>query len=473
MTDALTLAHSRRAFVVAAAGCGKTQLIACAVRHDANHRCLVLTHTHAGVDSLRRRLKSLGAATSSYEVSTIDGWSLRLSTSFPGTSGITTRRPANEEWERVHQATASVLSIPAISTVIRASFDSVYVDEYQDCSLSQHAALLRLADVLPMRIVGDPLQGIFDFGGIVDWDENVKPHFEELPRLCEPHRWKEKNRELGDWLLTVREKLERGEALDLRNVPNRVVEFVPLPADRKACSELQIRRCFAAQCADGETMLAIRQWENQCHTIARRTGGKFKSPETIECCDLFNWSRKLDSAKTSSARAKTTFEFGCLCLTGVSTQLSKTAARIFDGRGLQAGRQYRFRGQLDSLRRVVEAGSLLSVKTALEVLANTPGSVRARHELFSEMLSALREYAVGEHTTLEEAATRVRDRTRRVGRAPSRYVVSRTLLVKGLEFDHVLILDANELDRKNLYVALTRGCRSLTVLATSPILDPH
>ena len=49
-----------------------------------------------------------------------------------------------------------------------------------------------------------------------------------------------------------------------------------------------------------------------------------------------------------------------------------------------------------------------------------------------------------------------RDRTRRAGRAPGRYVISRTLLVKWQEFDHALVLDANALDRKNLYVALTR-----------------
>jgi DNA helicase-2/ATP-dependent DNA helicase PcrA len=47
------------------------------------------------------------------------------------------------------------------------------------------------------------------------------------------------------------------------------------------------------------------------------------------------------------------------------------------------------------------------------------------------------------------------------------------LLIKGLEFDHAVILDADALDErtrpgngaKNLYVAMTRPSRSLSVLS--------
>ena len=52
MTDAATLLSADRAFVIAPAGCGKTELIAKAVYLDAGCRSLVLTHTHAGIDAL-------------------------------------------------------------------------------------------------------------------------------------------------------------------------------------------------------------------------------------------------------------------------------------------------------------------------------------------------------------------------------------------------------------------------------------
>lgn len=475
MTDAATLLGADRAFVIAPAGCGKTELIARSVHLDADHRSLVLTHTHAGVDALCKRLKTLGADAATYEVNTIAGWSLRLATSFPNTSGITTQRPVSEQWDAVYTAAAHLLSIAAIQTVIRASFDSVYVDEYQDCSPLQHDIVLQLVNVLPTRILGDPLQGIFGFGSskIVDWQTHIEPHFEELPRLSEPHRWTNKNPALGRWLLTVRESLEAGRSVDLRQAPDGCVRFVYLPTDQRQRGDIQRKACMSATCCDGETLLAIHSWESQCHNIARQSGGKFKSPETIECDVLFETAKVFDNAANSLMLARDTFQFACLCLTKVKTDLEQTAKRIFDGIGLQQARHYRHQEQLEALAEIVEEGSLSSVQKALVALARTPGATKARHELFQEMLRSLKEHETGRHTCLEEAAIKARDRTRRTGRAPGHYVISRTLLVKGLEFDHVIILDANALDRKNLYVAITRGARSLTVLGTSPVLDPQ
>jgi len=39
--------------------------------------------------------------------------------------------------------------------------------------------------------------------------------------------------------------------------------------------------------------------------------------------------------------------------------------------------------------------------------------------------------------------------------------------VKGLEYDHAIILDADLLGLKELYVALTRGSRSITIISSS------
>jgi DNA helicase-2/ATP-dependent DNA helicase PcrA len=45
-------------------------------------------------------------------------------------------------------------------------------------------------------------------------------------------------------------------------------------------------------------------------------------------------------------------------------------------------------------------------------------------------------------------------------------LIGTTLLVKGLEYDHAVILDADALDAKDLYVAMTRGSKSLTIIGT-------
>ncbi len=470
MTDAATLLSATRAFVLAPAGCGKTQLIAEAVRLDASHRSLVLTHTHAGVDALRKRLRTLGAESSTYEIDTIAGWSLRLATSFPSSSGITTQRPVNEQWEAVYVAAARLLTVDPIKTVIQASFDSIYVDEYQDCSPSQHNIVLKLTEILPTRVLGDPLQGIFAFGDseIVDWQTHVEPHFEELEPLSQPHRWAQKNPALGSWLLTVRGLLDAREPFDLRDAPPGCVKFRQLPRDPGRRANMLRDACRAARCREGETLLAIHKWENQCHRIARGSGGKFRSPETMECKELFDFARDFDKCSDGSALAKVAFRFGDICLTNLRP-LKPMVDRVSDGGG---HRSQKYRLQLDLFSEVVETGSLQSVRMALVALGRVAAANRARHELFQEMLNALREHETGRHASLEDAAIRTRDRTRRTGRAPGQYVISRTLLVKGLEFDHAIVLSAHELDRKNLYVALTRASRSLTVLGTSPVLDP-
>src|SRR5882757_2289462 len=73
--------------IIAAAGCGKTEQIANAARLSAGRR-LILTHTHAGVDVLRERLKKLNVPKSKYRLETIAGWCLRYAASFPTRSGL-------------------------------------------------------------------------------------------------------------------------------------------------------------------------------------------------------------------------------------------------------------------------------------------------------------------------------------------------------------------------------------------------
>ena len=68
----------------------------------------------------------------------------------------------------------------------------------------QHAIILQLADNLPCRLLGDPLQGIFGFNEpLIDWDRDVSPDFDELPPLTVPHRWGN-NAALGRRLLELR-----------------------------------------------------------------------------------------------------------------------------------------------------------------------------------------------------------------------------------------------------------------------------
>jgi len=74
------------------------------------------------------------------------------------------------------------------------------------------------------------------------------------------------------------------------------------------------------------------------------------------------------------------------------------------------------------------------------------------------------------NTPLDQIALQIKATERIFGRKLAKRLVSRTLLITGLEFDHAIILDADVLNAKELYVAMTRGTKSLTILSSSQVL---
>jgi DNA helicase-2/ATP-dependent DNA helicase PcrA len=74
--------------------------------------------------------------------------------------------------------------------------------------------------------------------------------------------------------------------------------------------------------------------------------------------------------------------------------------------------------------------------------------------------------------SFREAAVYVREQNRLQGRPLPRRAVGSTLLLKGLEAEVAVILDADALDARNLYVAMTRGSKRVLVCARSHSLRP-
>jgi DNA helicase-2/ATP-dependent DNA helicase PcrA len=74
--------------------------------------------------------------------------------------------------------------------------------------------------------------------------------------------------------------------------------------------------------------------------------------------------------------------------------------------------------------------------------------------------------------SFHEAAIRMREENRLIGRPLPKRAVGSTLLLKGLEAEVAVVLNAGGLDARNLYVAMTRGSKALTVCSQTPILRP-
>ncbi len=454
----VALSRSHRAVLIASAGCGKTEVIARAVCLHDGHRQLVLTHTHAGVRALRDRFRRLNVPSRHFHIDTIAGWALSYAHSYPALSGLAVTEPTeDDEWRQVYEAATQLLGQPAIRRVVKVSYDGVYVDEYQDCTLPQHNLVMRLANILPCRILGDPLQGIFDFNEpVVDWPNDVLPYFEQLPELTTPWRWQNVNPVLGGWLVGVRSALLTGQPIDLTGGP---LTWLPLSLQN------QRKACFTCAGQDG-SVVAVHKTPQQAHHIARFLRGTFTSMDEVYCKELFTWADRLDHS-AGPQLAINLIDFASKCMTKVSSELGliKTKLRNHTTNWERLRKHVRV---ARLLRQVAESGDLTTMLLAMDEIERLEGRVLHRRELWREMAKSIHERQHGKHLSILQTAWHVRSKTSIVGRRLERRTVSRTLLIKGLEFDRAIVLDADTLNAKELYVALTRGARSLTVLSTHP-----
>ena len=165
--------------------------------------------------------------------------------------------------------------------------------------------------------------------------------------------------------------------------------------------------------------------------------------------------------------------FAKKCMTQVNTILSPVQEQAFrDHKTPTWWSNNQHKDQLASLVDVAVKSSLVPVALALQAIGKNAGSIMFRRELFYEMRRAIKEFDRGDYDSLRDAAWQVRNITRRSGRRIWNHTIGTTLLVKGLEFNHSIILDADGMDRKNLYVAMTRGAMTLTILSREAILNP-
>jgi hypothetical protein len=459
-------------YVVAPAGFGKTHLIAEAVSRSVN-RQLVLTHTYAGVNVLRRKMRELRVGEKCFRVDTIASWALRLSLSYPLTSGWAIVRPAGYQWSDLYRGCSLLLDSGFIRRILRASYGGLYVDEYQDCSAEQHKLVLKLARDLPCRLLGDPLQGIFDFNEqSVDWDKDISAMLNPLGRLETPHRWNRAGAQaIGHWLGVVREQLEHKQPVDLTQGLPHGVTFTQVN-DPANLSRIQANACRYFRCEPDESVIAIHKGseKSRCHALARNLGGKFSSIEEIEGKALFSFVERVQRARSNKKKLKEVCEFASQCMTSVKESLSAGTLR---------GEHVQVRGDTRNPFVARAANACLADLTSDTVAGflsalKAIGQVRIiRADLFNRMMGILRKQALHPHLSLGEAAEKYHSEFRYRGRPLSRRnLIGTTLLVKGLEFDHAVVLDAGSLSRKELYVAITRGAKSLTIISSSSVLTP-
>lgn len=438
--------------VVAPAGHGKTELI---VRTASlGKRTLILTHTHAGVHAIRTRLKRLGADPRCSVVDTIASWASRYASAFPGRGKPIGRMPAGSEWGRVYQGGVDVLDVSGVRSVVRASYDRVLVDEYQDCDLTQHSLVCALSRILPTVVFGDAMQGIFDFreNPSVSWQRDVFPMFPLVGTLEEPMRWKSTNPDLGAWVAKVRGQLERGEVIDLTDVHVQCRD------------DIDLSPLFDDFDSHGNSVAAIHCRRDTCDRIARFSMGSYQAIEDVAAKSLQGFAAKWEN-EDGARRVELLKELlkSLLTLKKLSDDEQDSDEDKLAWEAMQTGFQ--------ALSRSGQEADAICV---IESLRKHSRTRVFRSELLRDTVRALVGVSEGRYKTLTTGAAIVRQRISASGRWMPRRTVSTPLLLKGLEFEHVVVPDATHFYRegdaaaKLFYVAISRARSKLVLASSSP-----
>jgi len=459
---------TRKGLIVAPAGCGKTHLIMEALAERCDVPALVLTHTTAGVAALRHRLKGAGVPSSNYRLNTIAGWALNIISMFPERAEYTHNPLEVPKYTDVQRAVGSLCHSGHIDNILLASYSRLLVDEYQDCSTSQHEIVEGIARVIPTVIFGDPLQAVFDFirnDRLPNWPTIVETSFPKLGELTTPWRWDNaKASDLGVWLLRVRETLLSGKSIDLRSCSNRVF-WTPLTSDVRANMQAQVNaQSHISRRHPHEKLLIIGDpiHTSLRHQYASRAHGVV---EPVDFKDVVSAASEMANL-SGDALLQHVLRFLAKVMVNVyGDVLLKRVPIIISGKN----RTDPTHQELVAMKLYDGGGFSEAVKFMLSMKSDANRRIY-RYSAFNVMLEAMKMAALDVEKPLDEIVALLREQRRHAGRAIPYKAVGSTLLLKGLEAEHVLILDASRMSRENLYVALSRGAKSITIFSSDPIL---
>lgn len=458
------------ASVELAAGSGKTWTLSDTVRTIAAQggRALVLTHTVAGVHAVSAKLHDFEIDPAAYHVATITSFAIELVCAYSELADFDV--PAEVDLTRSNdyfQGAAAALGRKHIRDVYAISFSHLLVDEYQDCTQIQHRLILAIKEAIPKTVVfGDRLQGIFGFAGrIVDWEGDVLPEFPDFPMPQLPRRWDGHNEDLGAWLLRLRPQLVAGRVFDMSSGLPAGVSYRP---NAQRWDLIGAARDVGGP---GESVVVITgpaihapryvASNLRGYTAMEEMGGSFMAKHLAVLSELepgqyAGWLANL--AKK--------------CFTGYGELDKPVLDRLARGPQGKPAAQLTRRGlerTLLALDRVRLASTLEALAKAMEDIRRTREAHLHSREAWHDINMVIDSCSVDEERDLVAELGNVRDRVRYGGRGRQLRVVSRTVLIKGLEYDHVVIANIADIsDASNLYVALSRARKTITIIGPSP-----
>lgn len=459
----------RKCIIQAPAGYGKTHLIARIIQKTTK-RNLVLTHTHAGVASIKEKLKAMEVDEGKYHIETIMGYAQKYVLSFKSKNETSQYNIAETDKYYGYIITSSreLFKLQPIKEIISNNYGMLFVDEYQDCTMNQDELISALINILPTYVFGDYMQAIFGFRGMsvdMNKDEFINKFERKIIKLNTPWRWiNSNNAQLGEALSDIRGLLEKGTAIDVKKYKS--IKYYRVDDSN------HIQKALADKIWEfigrGELLIIHSDSTNKHKRIKiiQQFCGQLKLIEAIDDKDFYEYAKKIDDKQISSKDL----------IYDISKYLFKKG--IID-KWIKRGSLINKRSEREKetnaeLRRLYSENASIDryvfILKALEAINRLPGIICYREELYKSIINALKS-AIEESSTVYTAMVEKRNKIRRIGRNIKGCWIGTTLLVKGLEFENVVVLDADKFkDSKNLYVALTRATKELIIVSSSNIL---
>jgi len=491
-----------KVLAVAPAGHGKTYSIAECLKY-VNGKQLILTHTHAGIASIKDKIKNLNIPANSYNVETISSFAQKYVTAFY--NGDDTPDQEDDLYHSfIINKAVDIIKISPVRDVLKASYSGVFIDEYQDCTKLQHSLILSLSELMPTRILGDHMQGIFDFNDDLNNfpSDLIENNFEQFPDLSVPYRWQNAGKNaLGEALKEIREKLEKGEPIDLvEYTKNKNIFFCKTNSKDIYNSESKCRKWLDRliynpnKTQDFNSLLLIVPTYKEViegkEVLRGKIGERKKIKqiylplvliEAIDDNDFYSMAKKFDSLIDDISNTKKPYKK----IAGLLTKLfKKTDLNIWIAKPNSVKEDSYFKNKktepdkikVSKLQKVfdnfIHTPSAENLHRIIKEVSERFDFKCARQSLLSSIIKSLEESKFN-RISIYEAMKSHRNLIRRIGRRIDGKCIGTTLLTKGLEFDTVVILDADKFDcPKHLYVALTRCCKNLVIFSGNDKLQP-
>lgn len=468
MIDYKDFVSKAQSLLIAPAGFGKTHTIGECLKYTEGKQ-LILTHTHAGIASIKSKIKKAGIPPAKYHIETITSFAQKYVLAFYTLEDIPNQEDSKRYYPFIIDKAKDIIAKKQIQNIIQLSYNGLFVDEYQDCTIKQHALILELTKVLQCRILGDSLQGIFNFNSNplvnLDCTTEFAAFLANKYELQTPWRWKiGGNERLGLDLKLLRKKLLSNELIDLidyHSFETHIVDDI-----------YQLNREIHKIIAESNSLLIIDPVTthiNTRKTFNQRFNNRCVMLESIDNIDFYLLAKLVDTINTENIFLKI-------------RELSKKVLSItsfnnwFNATGLKRKRDADDKILVNDLQKLFnqfnknQSSSIIA--DILKEIKSLPGMKCYRRELLNSLINSLIE-ADCKGITVEIAMKNTRNNVRQIGRRVTGKCIGTTLLTKGLEFETVIVLNAHLFQPKHLYVALTRASKRLIVITEKKVLNPY